>query len=85
MYFRAHGPAHPIWDHPCKAIPTTQRDFCRTEARKVAEKEIEKAAKTDGILELAGKNAENYLYSLFRQLGYPEVIFETPQRSSESG
>lgn len=45
------------------------------EARRVAEDEIEKAARADGILNLARQNAENYLYRLFQQLGYPEVIF----------
>ena len=67
-----------------KGILTRGDIHLESEARKVAESEIEKAAKTDGILELAGKNAENYLYSLFRQLGYPEVIFESPERSSGS-
>jgi len=45
-------------------------------ARQEAEKEIEKAALADGILETAQKNAESYLYRLLRQLGYQEVIFE---------
>ena len=45
-------------------------------ARRAAEDEIEKAAKQDGILEQAQRNAENYLYRLMRDLGYPEVIFE---------
>ena len=44
-------------------------------ARKAAEDEIEKAAMEDGILDLARQNAETYLYRLFRELGYPEVIF----------
>ena len=47
-----------------------------SEARRVAEVEIEKSALEDGILELAGQNAENYLDRLFRDLGYPVVIFE---------
>jgi len=45
-------------------------------ARQEAEKEIEKAALADGILETAQKNAESYLYRLLRQLGYQEVIFD---------
>lgn len=45
-------------------------------ARRAAEDEIEKAALEDGILEQAQSNAENYLYRLLRDLGYPEVIFE---------
>ncbi|MBN1148677.1 MAG: DUF4230 domain-containing protein [Anaerolineales bacterium] len=44
-------------------------------ARRVAEQEIEKAALEDGVLDLARQNAESYLYRLFRELGYPEVIF----------
>lgn len=44
-------------------------------ARRVAEDEIEKAAKEDGILDLARQNAEVYLARLFRNLGYEEVIF----------
>lgn len=47
-----------------------------TEARRAAELEIEKSALEDGILELAAQNAESYLDRLFRNLGYPEVIFE---------
>jgi Protein of unknown function (DUF4230) len=46
-----------------------------TTARQSAEDEIEKAALEDGILNIARINAENYMYRLFRQLGYPEVIF----------
>jgi hypothetical protein len=44
-------------------------------ARRVAEEEIEKAAREDGILDLARQNAEYYLSRLFRDLGYAEVIF----------
>lgn len=46
-----------------------------TTARRVAEDEIENAAIQDGILDQAGLNAENYLYRLMRDLGYPDVIF----------
>jgi hypothetical protein len=51
-----------------------------TNARRVAEDEIAKAALEDGILRQANQNAENYMYRLLRDLGYPEVIFpqETP-------
>ena len=49
-----------------------------TTARQAAEKEIEKAAYEDGILLQARQNAENYLYRLLRDLGYPEVIFIEP-------
>jgi hypothetical protein len=47
-----------------------------TEARQAAEREIEKSALEDGILEIAAQNAESFLDRLFRDLGYPEVIFE---------
>jgi hypothetical protein len=46
-----------------------------TEARRVAEKSIEEAALEDGILDQARRNAEAYFSLLFRDLGYPEVIF----------
>jgi hypothetical protein len=46
-----------------------------TTARQAAEKEIEKAAITDGILAQADTNARLYLERLFLKLGYPEVIF----------
>lgn len=49
-----------------------------TTARQAAEAEIEKAALEDGILDKAQINAESYLYRLFRELGYPEVIFTSP-------
>jgi len=51
-----------------------------TAARQAAEDAIEEAALEDGILELAGQNAEAYLFRLLRNLGYPDVIFveETP-------
>ncbi|HSQ26410.1 MAG TPA: DUF4230 domain-containing protein [Anaerolineales bacterium] len=51
-------------------------------ARRAAENEIKLAASEDGILDLARQNAENYLFRLFIQLGYSDVIFlndaETP-------
>jgi hypothetical protein len=46
-----------------------------TNARRAADVEIEKAALEDGILDVARQNAETYLYRLFRELGYPEIIF----------
>ncbi len=46
-----------------------------TEARRVAEQEIEKAALDDGILQIARQNAEAYLSRLFLSLGFPDVIF----------
>jgi hypothetical protein len=46
-----------------------------TAARQAAETEIQKAAIEDGILNQAGQNAENFMYRLLRDLGYPDVIF----------
>ena len=46
-----------------------------TAARQVAETEIRKAAIDDGILTIAGQNAQSYLIRLFQTLGYPEVNF----------
>ena len=54
-----------------------------TTARRVAEAEIEKAALEDGILIQARRNGENYLYRLFLDLGFPEVIFVDPKGSIE--
>lgn len=54
-----------------------------TTARQVAEDEIEKAALADGILLQARRNGENYLYRLFLDLGFPEVIFVDPEKSIE--
>ena len=50
-------------------------DDLETKARQAAEDEILNAALEDGILEQAQINAENYLISLFRSLGYPDVEF----------
>jgi hypothetical protein len=46
-------------------------------ARRAAEEEIEQAAIEDGIIAQAQLNAENYLYRLLLDLGYPEVIIES--------
>jgi hypothetical protein len=47
-----------------------------SEARQAAEVEIRDSALEDGILELAAQNAESFMDRLFRDLGYPAVIFE---------
>ena len=47
-----------------------------TEARRVAEQAITEAALEDGILEIAGENAELFFSLLLRDLGYDRVIFE---------
>ena len=50
-----------------------------TNARRVAEQEIRKAAVEDGILKLANQNAEYILAKLIVSLGYKEVVFETSE------
>lgn len=45
-----------------------------TDVRRAAEKEIEHAAITDGILELAKQNAVAYLTNFLNELGYDHVI-----------
>lgn len=59
-----------------KGILTKGEVDLETEARRAAEREIEESALEDGILELAAQNAESFLDRLFRDLGFPEVIFE---------
>ncbi len=49
-----------------------------TAVRQVAEDQIRQGALDDGILTLAGQNAETYLSRLFLALGYPEVVFVQP-------
>ena len=49
-----------------------------TAARQSAEQAILEAALEDGILEQAQINAENYMVRLLRNLGYPEVEFNSP-------
>jgi hypothetical protein len=47
-------------------------------ARRAAEQAIEEAALEDGILDLARQNGVFYLERLLNDLGYPEVVFESP-------
>ncbi len=49
-----------------------------TQARQVAEDEIEKAALEDGILEQAQKNAEVFLDMFLRGLSFERVVFVYP-------
>ena len=49
-----------------------------TAVRQVAEDQIRQGALDDGILTLAGQNAETYLSRLFLALGYPGVVFVQP-------
>jgi hypothetical protein len=54
-----------------------------TAARRVAEQEISKAALEGDVLGIAQDNAESFLYRLFTNLGYPDVIFLEPFPTSE--
>jgi hypothetical protein len=49
-----------------------------TQARQVAEQEINKAALDDGILDQAMANAETYLRWFFETLGYKQINFVPP-------
>jgi hypothetical protein len=49
-----------------------------TAARRVAEQEIRSTAEEGGVLDMAQDNAESFLYRLFTNIGYPEVIFLEP-------
>ena len=46
-----------------------------TQARQVAQHEVENAALEDGILKLAQDNATSYLDRLLRSLGFTDVVF----------
>jgi len=48
-----------------------------TQARQLAEKEIQKAAEEDGILPKAQQNAEDVLKRIFSGLGFEDVVFTT--------
>ncbi|MCJ7625501.1 MAG: DUF4230 domain-containing protein [Anaerolineaceae bacterium] len=61
-----------------KGLLTSGDQNLETNARQVAEMEIEKAAIEDGILERAKDNAELFLERFLMNLGYDGVIFVTP-------
>jgi hypothetical protein len=63
-----------VYDRNIGALARGDVDL-ETAARRVAEEEIGKAALEGGILEIAQQNAENFLYRLFLNLGYHDVIF----------
>lgn len=49
-----------------------------TAARRAAEQEISRTALDGGVLDIAQDNAESFMYRLFTNLGYPDVIFLDP-------
>ena len=55
-----------------------------TQARQVAQQQIQQAALEDGILKLAQDNAASYLERLLRSLGFTDVVFvqATPSPNS---
>jgi Protein of unknown function (DUF4230) len=55
-----------------------------TQARQVAQQQIEQGALEDGILKLAQDNASSYLERLLRSLGFTSVVFvqATPEAAS---
>jgi hypothetical protein len=55
-----------------------------TQARQVAQQQIEQGALEDGILKLAQDNASSYLERLLRSLGFKNVVFvqATPEAAS---
>jgi hypothetical protein len=63
-----------IYDREIGAL-TRGNQQLETEARQAAEAEILNAALEDDILAQALVNAENFLYRLLLDLGFPDVIF----------
>lgn len=63
-----------IYDREVGALTRGNFDL-ETVARRAAEAEILASALEDGILSQAQLNAENFLYRLFLDLGFPDVIF----------
>ena len=63
-----------IYDRDVGAL-TRGNQQLETEARQAAEQEILAAALEDDILAQAQLNAENFLYRLLIDLGFPDVIF----------
>ncbi|MDA1330151.1 MAG: DUF4230 domain-containing protein [Chloroflexi bacterium] len=63
-----------IYDREVGAL-TRGNQQLETEARQAAEQEILASALEDNILAQAQVNAENFLYRLLLDLGFPEVIF----------
>jgi hypothetical protein len=66
-----------VYDRSRGALTRGDIDL-ETAARRVAEQEIRSAALEGGVLDMAQDNAESFLYRLFINLGYPEVIFLDP-------
>jgi hypothetical protein len=64
-----------VYDRNIGALARGDIDL-ETAARRVAEEEIGNAALEGDILDIAGQNAENFLYRLFLNMGYLDVIFE---------
>ncbi len=70
-----------IYDREVGALTRGNLDL-ETAARQSAEAEILASALQDGILSQAQLNAENFLYRLFLDLGFPDVIFTDSPKSN---
>jgi hypothetical protein len=64
-----------VYDRNIGALARGDIDL-ETAARRVAEEEIGRAAMEGDILNIARQNGENFLYRLFLNMGYMDVIFE---------
>jgi hypothetical protein len=62
-----------------KGILTRGNIDLETQARQVAEDEIQKAALEDGILEKARENGEAFIQRFLLNLGFSDVVFLEPQ------
>jgi len=69
-----------IYDRELGALTRGDLEL-ETAARRAAEDEILRAALEDDILAQAQLNAENFLYRLLLDLGFPEVIFVDTETS----
>jgi len=58
-----------------KGLLTKGDIHLETEARKAAENAIREAALEDGILDLARKNGEAFLYRFLAPLGFSRIVF----------
>ena len=70
-----------IYDRELGALTKGDQQL-ETAARQAAEDEILRSALEDNILDQAQLNAENFLYRLFLDLGFPDVIFNGDSGSS---
>ncbi len=68
-----------------KGLLTKGDIHLETEARKAAEQALREAALEDGILDLARKNGEAFLYRFLASLGFSRVVFVYPTPTAPTG